>query len=87
MQVERTSVAFAAIVLCTALPAAAQTVTIEAESMALSSYVAETGGRIRVTATTAVGTATKSFPGTSGTYNVLVSVVAEPDGQSTLEVY
>ena len=44
MQVERTSVAFAAIVLCTALPAAAQTVTIEAESMALSSYVAETGG-------------------------------------------
>ncbi|MFL6572426.1 MAG: hypothetical protein ACJ8G4_11775 [Burkholderiales bacterium] len=86
MQVKRTSVAFAAIVLCTALPAAAQSVTVEAESMALSSYVVEPG-RIRVSSTTAVGTATKSFPNASGIYNIQVSVVAESDGQSTLEVY
>ncbi len=87
MQVQRTALVLAAIVLCTALPAAAQSVTIEAESMALSSYVVDNGNRIKVASTTAVGTATKSFPNASGIYNIQVSVVAEPDGQSTLEVY
>jgi len=87
MQVKRNSLALGAIVLCTALPAAAQSVTIEAESMALSSYVVENGNRIRVSSSTAVGTATKSFPNASGIYNIQVSVVTEPDGQSTLEVY
>jgi hypothetical protein len=87
MQVEKTPIALAAIALCTALPAAAQTMTMEAESMSLSSYVVENGTRIKVSSSTAVGTATKSFPNASGIYNIQVAVVAEPDGQSTLEVY
>ena len=37
MQVKRNSIAIGAIALCTALPVAAQTVTMEAESMTHSS--------------------------------------------------
>ena len=62
-------------------------VTIQAESMALSSYAIENGNRIKLASSTAAGTATKAFPGATGTYNITAYVVAEPDGQSTLELY
>src|SRR6185503_12458094 len=60
-------------------------VTIEAESMSLSSYAVENARWIKLTSS--VGTASKSFSGASGTYNMQVYVVTETDGQSTLEVY
>ena len=87
MQFRKTPFALAAIALASASPLCAQTssVTIQAESMALSSYAVENGNRIKLTA--AKGTATKSFSGASGTYDVQVYVQPESDGQSTLELY
>jgi hypothetical protein len=88
MKFDRAWIAAAAIPLCSALPVAAQTtVTMEAESMALSSYAVENGNRIMLTSTRTSGTASKTFSGPSGTYNVQVSVVSETDGQPTVEVY
>src|SRR6185503_11625796 len=60
-------------------------VTIEAESMSLSSYAVENARWIKLTSSTAAGTASKAFSGTKGTYNMQVYVVTETDGQSTLE--
>jgi len=53
--------------------------------MSLSSYAVENARWIKLTSS--VGTASKSFSGASGTYNMQVYVVTETDGQSTLEVY
>jgi hypothetical protein len=87
MKFAKTPIALAAFAVSSALPAAAQasSLTIEAESMALSSYAVENGTRIRLTAKS--GTATKKFTGASGTYKMEVYVYAEDDGQSTVEVY
>ena len=65
-------------------PSTGSPLTIAATSMALSSYAPE-GSRIKLTAAT--GTATKSFSGASGTYNMQVHVMPENDGSSTLEVH
>jgi hypothetical protein len=76
-----------------AVPLAAQSapVTIEAESMSLSSYVVESGTfygtLIRTANGASSGTATKGFPGATGTYDIEVQVVAENDGRPTLDVY
>lgn len=85
----RTPIAAAVIALCGALPVGAQaaSVTIEAESMSLSSYVVENGTRIKVASNATSGTATKSFSGTTGTYDIQVQVATESDGQPTLDVY
>src|SRR4051794_37215582 len=89
MQCNKGWIAAAAVALVSsALPVAAQTtVTMEAEAMSLSSFVVENGNRIMLTSGTASGTASKDFSGASGTYNMQVYVVGEPDGQPTLEVY
>src|SRR4051794_16144199 len=89
MQCNKGWIAAAAVALVSsALPVAAQTtVTMEAEAMSLSSFVVENGNRIMLTSGTASGTASKSFSGASGIYNMQVYVVGEPDGQPTLEVY
>ncbi len=87
MKLDRAWIAAAAISLYGALPASAQTsVTMEAESMALSSYAVE-GSRIKLTSSRGSGTASKTFSGASGTYNMQVRVVSETDGQPTVEVY
>jgi LysM repeat protein len=67
--------------------AAAAATTIEAESMTLSSYKVENGNRIMLTSGTTSGTASKSFSGSSGTYDIQVYVVGETDGRSALAVY
>jgi hypothetical protein len=89
MQVKKTLIPLAVIVLCAAaaIPLGAQTtsLTIEAESMALSGYAIEGGTKIRLTATT--GSATKSCGCTAGTYDIQVQVQTETDGQPTLAVY
>src|SRR3954463_6086110 len=89
MQCNKAWIAAAAVELVSsALPVAAQTtVTMEAEAMSLSSFVVENGNRIMLTSGTARGTASQSFSGASGIYNMQVYVVGEPDGQPTLEVY
>ena len=87
MQAKGTAIALVALAFCTALPAAAQTVTMQAESMTLSNYSIENGTSIRVSAPPAPGTATGTFTGASGTYKMQVYVIAEDDGQSTLDVY
>lgn len=69
-----------------ALDAQTASTTIEAESMTLSSYVKE-NWRIATSTSRSTGTATKKFSGTSGTYDIDVFVVPEPDGQPTVEVY
>jgi uncharacterized protein involved in high-affinity Fe2+ transport len=87
MKFRKTPFALAALALCSPLlPLSAQTtsMTIEAESMALSSYAIE-GSRIKLTSSN--GTATKTFSGASGTYNMQVHVVLENDGRPTLEVH
>jgi hypothetical protein len=81
-----TLIALAAIALCSALPAAAQTTTIQAEGMARSNYAVE-GSLIRVVSYNSPGTATQTFNGASGTYNIQVFVQLENDGQPTLELY
>jgi hypothetical protein len=58
--------------------------TIDAKSMALSSYAPE-GNLIKLVAST--GSATKGFAGASGTYNMQVHVLPENDGRPTLELY
>jgi hypothetical protein len=88
MEFRKSLVAAAAVALLGALSLPAQAlVTVEAETMSLSSYVVENGTRIRTANGAYAGTATKSFPGTTGTYDIQVQVVAENDGQPTLEVY
>ena len=52
--------------------------------MTRSSYALE-GSLIKLTASS--GSATKTFNGASGTYNIQVRVLLENDGQSTLELY
>jgi hypothetical protein len=87
MRLNTIQIALAAIILCGALPAAAQTsMTIQAEGMTRSNYALE-GSLIRVAAMSSPGTATQNFSGASGTYNVQVYVQLENDGQPTLEVY
>jgi carbohydrate binding protein with CBM6 domain/Big-like domain-containing protein len=89
MRFQKTPFAIAALALSGAVPLAAQTTTatIEAESMTRdANYLVETN-RIRLKSPTVVGTASKSFTGSTGTYNMQVYVVPESDGQSTLEVY
>jgi hypothetical protein len=82
-----TLIALAAIALCSALPAAAQTTTtIQAEGMARTNYALD-GSVIKVTAFGTPGTATQTFRGASGTYNIQVFVQLESDGQPTLELY
>jgi len=88
MKLARPLAALAALVLCGGgIPLLAQTssITIEAESMTLSSYAVEYGNRIKLTAGN--GTAQAAFTGESGTYNMQVYVQPETDGQPTLEVY
>src|ERR1044071_7016599 len=89
MQCTKGWIAAAAVALISsALPVAAQTtVTMEAEAMSLSSYAVENGNRIMLTTGSLSGTASKNFTGASGTYNMQIYVVGEPDGQPTLEVY
>src|SRR4051812_4712353 len=89
MQCNKGWIAAAAVALVSsALPVAAQTtVTMEAEAMSLSSFVVENGNRIMLTSGSPSGAASKDFSGASGTYNMQVYVVGEPDGQPTLEVY
>jgi hypothetical protein len=65
-------------------PATSSPLTIEAESMALSSYAVE-GNLIKLTA--ASGNASKAFAGASGTYNMQVYMLPENDGTPTLELY
>jgi hypothetical protein len=86
MKLQKTPIA-AAIALAAAWAPGAQAnpITVEAESMSLSSYKVENGTRIMLTASS--GTATKSFSGAAGTYDIAVTVYAEDDGQSTLELY
>jgi len=75
------------ITLCSGLPLLAQTssITIEAESMTLSSYAVEDGNRIKLSAGT--GSASTTFNGASGIYNLQVYVQPETDGQPTVEIY
>jgi hypothetical protein len=89
MQCTKGWIAAAAVALVSsALPVAAQTtVTMEAEAMTLSSYAVENGNRIMLTSGALSGTASKTFSGASGTYNMQVYVAEESDGQPTLEVY
>ena len=89
MQCTKGWIAAATVALATsALPAAAQTtVTMEAEAMTLSSYAVENGNRIVLTSGSPSGTASKTFSGASGIYNMQVYVVEESDGQPTVEVY
>ena len=89
MQLKKTPFALAVIAVCGAgaIPLSAQTasITIEAESMTLSGYAVENANRIRLSTTT--GSATKSFSGATGTYDMQIVVLAESDGQPTLAVY
>src|ERR1044071_8698203 len=89
MQCTKGWIAAAAVALVSsALPVAAQTtVTMEAEAMTLSSFVVENGNRIVLTSGALSGTASKNFSGATGTYDMQVYVVGEPDGQPTVEVY
>ncbi len=82
----KTSFALAAAALCASPPLGSQTasITMEAESMTRSSYALE-GSLIKLTASS--GSATQSFNGASGTYNIQVRVLLENDGQSSLELY
>jgi hypothetical protein len=82
-----TLIALAAIALCSALPAAAQTtMTIQAEGMTRTNYALD-GSLIKVASYGTPGTATQTFSGASGTYNIQVFVQLENDGQPTLELY
>jgi hypothetical protein len=61
-------------------------ITVEAESMSRANYSLD-GAYIKVTEGATSGTATKSFSGASGTYDIVVHVRAENDGRPTLDVY
>ena len=86
MQFRKTSFALAAAALFASAPLGSQTasITMEAETMTRSSYTIE-GSLIKLTASS--GSATKTFTGASGTYNIQVRVLLENDGQSSLELY
>jgi Carbohydrate binding module (family 6) len=88
MKYRKTPIALGVVALCASLPLGSQTasITMEAESMSLSTYTAEST-RIRVPSGTSTGTATKAFNGASGTYNIQVFVVPEDDGRPTLELH
>jgi Polysaccharide lyase/Carbohydrate binding module (family 6)/Bacterial Ig domain len=88
MRFHKTPFALAAIALCGALPIVAQTTsaTIQAESMSRSNYDTE-GSLIKVRSTSVTGTATTTFSGPSGTYNIQVHVMLENDGRPTLELW
>jgi pectate lyase len=88
MMFRKTPIAVAALALFAAPPLGSQTasVTIQAESMALATYATE-GTLIRLPSSTSTGTATKTFNGSAGTYNIQVQVVAENDGRPTLELH
>jgi len=60
-------------------------ITYQAENMSRSRYVVD-GPNIKIASGYSTGTATQSFNGTSGSYDLQVYVELEPDGQSTLEV-
>lgn len=85
-KLQRTSLGLAALAIVAALPAGAQTspITVQAESMKLTSYVVETG-RIKLSA--ANGSASVPFSGATGTYDIQVFVIAESDGQSKLDLF
>jgi len=88
MKLKKIWITTAAAALYGALPAHGQTiVTVKAEAMSLSSYAVENGNRIKLVSSSRSGSASKSFAGGDGKYNIQVYVVAENDGQSTLEVY
>jgi hypothetical protein len=61
-------------------------VTIEAETMSRVNYTVD-NTLIKVTTPYTSGTATKSFTGVTGTYDLKVQVELESDGQSRLEVF
>ena len=63
-------------------------VTIEAESLALSTYQVDSGNTqwIMVPASSASGTATGSFPGPGGVYDVEIYAIAEDDGQPAVDL-
>ncbi len=86
MKLHKTSFALAAAALCASAPLGSQTasITMEAETMTRSSYALE-GSLIKLTASS--GSATQTFNGASGTYNIQVRVLLENDGQSSLELY
>ena len=86
MTYQKTSFALAAAALFASAPLGSQTasITMEAETMTRSSYTIE-GSLIKLTASS--GSATKTFTGASGTYNIQVRVLLENDGQSSLELY
>lgn len=88
MKFRKTAIALAAISLCPALPLNSQTasVTIEAESMSLTTYAPE-GTLIRLPSATATGSASKTFNGSAGTYNIQVHVVPEGDGRPTVALH
>jgi pectate lyase len=87
MKIHKTPIALAALAACAALPAAGQSaITMEAEAMTLSSYEVE-DKLIKLAIGSSSGTASQSFPGASGHYDIEVHVLAESDGQSTLEVF
>jgi len=93
MHLRKSLFAAAAVALfgASSLAVQAASVTMEAESMSLSSYVVESGTAYGTLIRTANGassaTATKTFPGATGTYDIQVQVLAENDGQPTLDVY
>ena len=64
-------------------------VVIEAESMTLNGFVIDKNNPawIRIPGSRDPATAIASFPGMAGTYQVFFHIVAENDGQSTLELW
>src|SRR5688500_591114 len=79
--------ALAGAMLAFAGGASAQTiVTMEAESMTRTNYGAD-GTLLRIPEGSRTGTASSSFSGPAGRYNLQVQVELESDGQPTLEVY
>jgi hypothetical protein len=88
VKTEKLARALAAILFLTAPLAARANVAIEAEQMKLSTYAVDQvkTGYIRIPGGQTSGTASKAFPGTSGTYELRVVVLSETDGQPTITV-
>src|SRR5688572_20609689 len=87
MRFKTVPIAVAALTLCGAQPVAAQTsMTIQAEGMARTYYELD-GSLIKAISYSSPATATQTFSGPSGTYNIQVFVQLETDGQPTLELY
>jgi len=70
-----------------------QDIIIEAESMLLNGYLVDTHPSIYGTAilidyaNTTTGTATASFTGASGTYDIVISTIPENDGTPTVRLF